>query len=170
MIILPFMDIPVVDADTPTVMTRRSDLEIWADEDMVKFSAAFVCYEGEGSSTSDYIYQIGFIKFNCLVTTKKLIEEVGELNYEVVGVVDLESYLVLLPEIRAHWNLYFEKINSIPVWGTTKFLALREEGKTTRYLEGPHKGGRLRPGQRREIILDDRGEIVYGPMIKRTKI
>jgi hypothetical protein len=167
--ILPFMDIPVMEIDTPLGMTRRIDLAVWADADIVKFSAAFVCYAEEGKSQDDYVYQVGFPHQNCLVTTKEVIEEMGDLAHEARE-SKLVEYLELLPKIRAHMNLYFEKINSIPVWGTMHFKALRVEGKTVRILEGPHKGGRLKKEQRRQVILDERGDIVYGPIVKRTKL
>ena len=168
--IIPFIDIPVMDIETPPVGARRSNLGAWADGDIVKISAAFICYFGEGSSMDDYVYQIGFPVDNCLVTTKQTIMEVGSLDYKVSNEVDLKEYLNLLPSIRAHINLYFDKIKCIPDWGTTKFKALRLEGKTVRYLEGPHKAGGLRPGERREVILDRKGEFAYGAIIKRTKI
>ena len=163
------MDIPIAEIDTPPSQTRRADLAIWSDGDIVKFSAAFICYEKEGSKQDDYVYQIGFIKENCLVTTKKVIEEVGELSYEVERKTYLVEYLTLLPEIRLHMNLYFEKIGSVPYWGTSQFHALKEAGMTVRILEGPHKGSRLTKEQRRQVILNN-GDMVYGPLVKRTKL
>ena len=167
--ILPFLDIPVVEIDTPPSQTRKTDLSIWSSGDMVKFSAAFVCYDNRGYKEDDYIYQIGFIREDCLVTTKKVIEEVGELSYEVERKTHLVEYLVLLPDIRLHMNLYFEKIGAVPYWGTSRFHALKEAGRTIRILEGPHKGCKLTKEERRQVILDD-GKMIYGPLVKRTKL
>jgi hypothetical protein len=169
--ILPFLDIPVMEVNTPPSQTRRIDLAVWAEGDIVKFSAAFVCYTDKGKNTDNYMYQIGFPVENCLVTTRQIIIEVGDhigkLKSSGKG-KQFIRYAELLPKIISHVNLYFEKINTVPEWGTNEFYALRLEGKTIRILEGPHKGGRLRPGETREVILSDRKDIAYGPVVIRN--
>lgn len=153
--LLPFIDIPIVDIKTPPSETRLADLGIWAEGEKVKMSAAFLGYESDGDNLYDYKYQIGFIHENCLVSTKKVIEEVGE------ELLREDSKCVL----RQHMELYYEKISSVPPWGSAEYVRLRREGYTPRVLEGPHKVGKLRPNQKREVIIGPRKQLVFGPLL-----
>ena len=160
--LLPFMDIPVVEDKTPTPEERTSGLVEWAEGDKTKLSAAFLAYENEGESWADYLFQIGYIKDGCLVTTKEVIEEVGDHCKEYKK---WKEYMRIIFEIRCHLELYFKKINSMPPWGTMEYSKLRSEGYTPRVLEGPHKVGRLKPNQKRKVILNASNEIVFGPLL-----
>lgn len=162
--ILPFMDIPVVELNMPSPELRRSELSDWAEGDPVKLSVAFLCYINDGAVIDNYFFQIGFIQDEGIVTTKELILEVGGMLKPNTNWID---YTLILPQLRSHLALYFDKIEEVPYWGTPKFFELKFQGKTVRYLEGPHKGGRLKANQRREVILDERGEFAFGPMIER---
>jgi hypothetical protein len=153
---IPFIDIPVVKVETPSIVQRREDLVEWAEGEKIKLSAAFLCFENEGEDFDDYLYQIGFISNNCLVTTEWVIEELG---------IELSKGDVFHLAKR-HLELYFDKINSIPTWGTNEFEELKREGRTPRVLEGPHKRGKLKPNERREIIISREGEIIFGPLLK----
>lgn len=162
--ILPFMDIPVLDVETPIPERRRGLLSAWAEGDPVKLSVAFLCYVNEGSIIDDYFFQIGFVHDEGIVTTRLLVMEVGEMLKQHSNWID---YTQILPQLRSHLSLYFDKIGEVPHWGTVKFYQLKAQGKTVRYLEGPHKGGRLKTDQRREVILDEKGEFAFGPIIRR---
>lgn len=157
------MDIPVVDITTPSKESRKESLLVWAEDDMIRLSVAYLAYTDDGDDPEDYYFQIGFISEGNLITTKKIIEEIGE---GLVPISTWTEYCLLLPKLRDHLALYLEKINVIPDWGTPKYYKLLAEGKTARWLEGPHKVGRLKPSQRRQVVLDNRGDIVFGPLIK----
>ena len=161
--ILPFMDIPVVDVPTPSIELMKSDLEKWAEGDMIRLSVAYLAYGNDGNDPEDYYFPIGFISDGNLVTTKEIIEQIGDSLYFKVG---WPEFNLLLPKLRNHLALYLEKINIIPDWGTPKYYKLLAEGRTPRWLEGPHKVGRLKSGQRRKVILDYNGDIIYGPRIQ----
>jgi hypothetical protein len=102
------------------------------------------------------------VKDDCLVTSKTVIEEAGEVCIEYRA---WKEYILILTEVRLHLELYFDKIKSVPPWGTHRYRELLEEGFTPRILHGPNKRGRLRPNQKRKIILDENREIVYGPLL-----
>ena len=161
--ILPFMDIPVVEVKTPSEKNRREVLREWAEGDIIRLSVAYLAYIENGENEEDYYFQIGFIHKGNLVTTKEVIEETGN---KLLDVTDWAEYLYLLPKLRDHLSLYFDKVGMIPAWGTPKYYKMVEKGKTPRWLEGPHKSGRLKPNQRRKIVLDEKGDIVFGPLIK----
>lgn len=157
------MDIPVVELSTPDEQERREGIATWAEGDPIKLSVAFLCHTNDGTELEHYFYQIGFVHGKHLVTTKELIREVGKLLMPNLRWID---YTLILPQLRSHLALYFDKIMEVPHWGSRRFHELKKSGRTVRYLEGPHKGGRLKPNQRREVILDDRGELAFGPLIK----
>ena len=161
--ILPFMDIPVMEVRTPSTEKRREVLDKWAENDPIKLSVCFLSYINDGNSIDDYYFQVGFIHKGNVVTTAKAIEEIGDSFYSIK---DGKEYNGLLPKLRDHIALYFDKIGIIPKWGVRKFYELKAQGRAIRWLEGPHKVGKLKPNQRREVILDKRGEIVYGPIIR----
>ena len=75
--LLPFMDVPVVEGEAPSFADRLTQLVNWANGYKAKLSAGFLAYENEGEVPDDYLFQIAFIKEECLVTNKKVIEEVG---------------------------------------------------------------------------------------------
>jgi len=159
--LLPFMDIPVVNVETPTALERREKLNRWAEGDQTKLSAGFLGHHKNRSTIDDYVFQIGFIKDDCLVTTKELIIENGIefLNYK-----EEEDREVMLG-LQQHLELYFTKIDTIPVFGTFEYTRLVLKGKTPRLLMGPNKGGGLKVGQRRWVVYDDYKELVYGPVL-----
>ena len=160
--LLPFMDVPVVEGEAPSFADRLTQLVNWANGDKAKLSAGFLAYENEGEVPDDYLFQIAFIKEECLVTNKKVIEEVGGHCKEYQN---WKEYMKIIFEVRCHLELYFKKIDSIPPWGTMEYAKLRSEGLTPRVLEGPHKVGRLKPNQKRKVILNSSREIVFGPML-----
>jgi hypothetical protein len=157
------MDIPIVEDETPNAETRLVELVNWAADDKAKLSAAFLAYEHEGENWADYLFQIGYIKNGCLVTTKKVIEENGDHCKEYKK---WKEYMKIIFEIRCHLELYYKKIDSIPPWGTMQYSKLRSEGYTPRVLEGPHKVGKLRPNQKRKVILTASNDIVFGPLLQ----
>ena len=160
--LLPFMDVPIVEDAAPVPVVRRQELVEWANGDKAKLSAAFLAYENEGEVPNDYLFQIAYIKEDCLVTNKEVIEEVGEHCKEYQ---EWKEYMKIIFEVRCHLELYFKKIDSIPPWGTMEYSKLRSEGYTPRVLEGPHKVGRLRPNQKRKVILGPSNEIIFGPLL-----
>jgi hypothetical protein len=160
--LLPFMDISVVEGDTPYPVDRLKGLVEWANGDKAKLSAGFLAYESEGDSPDDYLFQIAYIKDDCLVTDADVIKEVGT---HCVEYRQWKEQTRMLVEVRCHLELYFSKINTIPPWGTVEYSKLIRKGHTPRVLEGPHKVGRLKPGERRKVVLGPGGEIVFGPVI-----
>ena len=161
--LLPFMDIPLVDCEhTPDPEERLKQLLEWANGDKMKISAAFVAFENDGENAEDYLFQIAFIQDGCLVTSKKMIEEVGGVCNEYKAWKEL---MKILHQVRLHLELYFQKIESVPPWGTSKYKELLESGRTPRILQGPNKGARLTKHQKRRVILDENRSIVYGPII-----
>jgi len=168
--LLPFMDVPVIEDVAPTPYVRMKELLEWANGNKAKLSAAFLAYENDGESPEDYLFQIAFIKEKGLVTSKKMIEDAGgevmkKLGEHCLEYEEWKEHTKTIFEIRYHLEMYYTKINKIPPWGESKYTKLKTEGFTPRVLEGPHKGGMLRPNQRRWIILDSSNEIVFGPMI-----
>ena len=160
--LLPFMDVPIVEGEAPSFANRLTQLVNWAEGDKAKLSAAFLAYENEGDKPDDYLFQIAYIKDDCLVTNKKVIEEVGGHCKEYK---EWKEYTKIIFEVRCHLSLYFKKIGSVPPWGEPRYVQLEAKGRTTRVLEGPHKSGRLRPNQKRKIILDENNEIIFGPLL-----
>lgn len=158
------MDIPVVNTTMRSPDLRRADVAAWAEGDPVKLSVAFLCYINDGFIIDNYFFQIGFVQDEGIVTTRELILGVGDALLPNTSWID---YTLILPQLRSHLALYFDKIGEVPHWGSNKFYELKKQGKTVRYLEGPHKGGRLKPSQRREVILDEKGEFAFGPLIRR---
>ena len=156
------MDVPVIEDVAPTPYVRMKELLEWANGNKAKLSAAFLAYENDGESPEDYLFQIAYIKDDCLVTNKQVIEEIGGHCKEYKK---WKEYMKIIFEVRCHLELYFQKVDSIPPWGTMEYSKLRSEGRTPRVLEGPHKGGRLKPNQKRKIVLDSNNEIVFGPML-----
>ena len=157
------MDVPVIEDEyTPSIADRLKQIVEWADGDRIKLSAGFLAYENEGEDVDDYLFQIAFIKDGCLVTNKKTIEDTGE---HCVEYKEWKEYTKILFDIRRHLEMYFWKIDSIPPWGTVEYVKLKMQGSTPRVLEGPHKGGRLKPNQKRWVIINASNEIVFGPMI-----
>jgi hypothetical protein len=156
------MDIPIIEDESPNPAERLKQLVEWANGDFRKLSAAFVAFENKGEKVDDYLFQIAFIKDDCLVTNPDIIEEVGESCKEYKK---WKEYMLVLFEIRKHIGLYYEKIDSVPPWGSAKYFDLVSEGFTPRVLEGPHKGGKLRPNQKRRVILDRSNEMIYGPLL-----
>jgi hypothetical protein len=159
--LLSFMDIPVVEGKEPSPIERRTQLEAWANGEKVKLSAAFLAYENDGSEIDDYLFQIGYIKNDCLVTNAAVIKQVGDQCKEYKT---WKSYMKIYFEIQRHLELYFSKINIVPPWGTSEFSELKEKGFTSRVLIGPHKAGGLRPNQEREVIIDASNNIIFGPL------
>ena len=160
--LLPFMDVPLVDEDAPSGIERFTGLVEWANGDKAKLSAAFLAYENDGDKIEDYLFQIAYILNECLVTNKQVIEETGNACREYR---EWKEQTKLLFEVQRHLEFYYEKINSIPPWGSSKYVELLDQKYTPRVLHGPHKVGRLRPNQKRMIILDSTNEIVFGPLL-----
>lgn len=158
--LLPFLDIPVIEDSAPA--DRLSELVKWADGDKTKLSAAFLAFENEGENVEDYLFQIGFIKDDCLVTNKETIEHAAQICVEYKK---WKEYMKILYEVRAHLELYFSKIGSVPPWGSVEYNRLRAEGYTPRILEGPHKVGKLKPNQKRKVIIGPSKELVFGPLL-----
>jgi hypothetical protein len=156
------MDIPVIKDKAPSFAKRLAQLVNWAEGDKAKLSAGFLAYENEGDKPDDYLFQIAFIKDECLVTNEEMIKDAGKLCKEYK---EWKEYTKIIFEIRAHLELYYAKIGSVAPWGSRQFNKLKSSGRTPRVLEGPHKGGQLRPNEKRWIILDDNNELVYGPTI-----
>lgn len=159
--LLPFLDIPVVDGPLPA--DRLEQLVRWADGDKTKLSAAFLAFENEGENVEDYLFQIGFIRNECLVTNKELVEDAG---MACVKYKQWKEYMKILYEVRAHLELYFRKVESVPPWGSVEYNRLLAEGYTPRILTGPHKVGKLKPNQKRKVIISPSREIVFGPLLK----
>jgi len=168
MILLPFMDLPVVEVPTPDAMTRLAEIDAWAEDDPVRLSVAFLLRREVKDEClgvvvlKDYMLQIGFLHGNGIVTTKELILEVADRIWPKRS-INLPFPTLL--EVRQHLSLYFDKIHDIPGWGTNEYMELLLAGKTKRWLEGPHKRGKLRPNQRRWVVYDKQGEYVFGPLI-----
>lgn len=160
--LLPYMDIPIAEDEAPNITDRRNQLVEWADGDLIKLSAGFIAYKNEGENPEDYILQIAFIKDNCLVTNQKIIKYVGSQCLDYRG---WKKGMEFSMGIRKHVELYYDKIKSIPPWGSSEYVKLEKKGMTPRILIGPHKGGELRPNQRRRVILNSSKEIVYGPLL-----
>ena len=160
--LLPFLDIPIVDKKEPSAIERYEQLVEWAEGDRVKLSAAFLAFENSGDDPSDYLFQIGFIYDNCLVTNKEVIVQVGNQCKEYK---QWKKAAKLLIDIERHLELYYRKVDCVPPWGSAKYRELEAEGRTPRILHGPHKGGNLKRDQKRKIILDASNEIIYGPLL-----
>ena len=126
MITLPFMDIPVVEIKTPPLEERKEALDQWAEGDTIRLSVCFLSYTNEGDSIEDYFFQIGFIHKGNIVTTTEVIEEMGNSLYPIAK---WKEYNVLLPRLRNHLSLYFDKIGAIPSWGANKFYELKAQGR-----------------------------------------
>ena len=160
--LLPFMDISVVEDDTPSAIERLEGLVEWADGEKIKLSAAFLAYEQNGEDIENYLFQIGYIKDGGLVTSKDAITEAGNHCEEYKQWKENARHLF---EIRAHLELYYAKIELVPPWGSRKYYNLVEKGITPRILHGPHKRGRLKPNQKRYVVLDENREIQFGPLL-----
>jgi hypothetical protein len=164
--VLPFHNLPVVEyppsEKAPTEFYRLTELLKWADGDYMKYSVAFIACDGDPSVVENYLFQIGFVRDNALVTNVEVIEYVGSLAVEMNNWVD---YMEALPKIREHLSLYYEKVESIPPWGTREYQRLVKIGKTPRVLFGPHKGGRVKKNQKRFVVYNEKREYVYGPII-----
>jgi hypothetical protein len=156
------MDIPIIDGVPPSPIDRLMELQEWAESDRSKLSAAFLAYENEGEDIEDYLFQVGYIKHNCLVTNKTVIEETGS---HCVEYRKWKEYAKVLFEIQCHMELYYAKVKVVPPWGTRRYIELEAQGFTPRVLEGPHKGAGLRPNQKRKVILDASNDIVFGPVV-----
>lgn len=160
--LLPFMDVPLISDEEPSAIDRYADLLVWANGDRMKMSAGFLAHDNEGEVPEDYLFQIAYIKEECLVTNESVIKYVGNQCNEYKK---WKEEVRLQFEIQAHLELYYMKINIVPPWGTSKYRELQLKGFTPRTLVGPHKAGGLRPNQRRLIILDASNNIIFGPML-----
>jgi hypothetical protein len=160
--LLPFMDIPLTTGNAPNPAERLKQLVEWANGDKNKLSAAFIAFENDGEKVDDYLFQIGFIEEDRLVTNGEVIESIGESCKEYRK---WKEYMLILFEIRNHVGLYYSKLESIPPWGTLEYVELLQKGYTPRVLEGPHKVGKLRPNQKRRVILDASNNMVFGPLL-----
>jgi hypothetical protein len=161
--LLPFIDINVIEDNTPSAEERLKGLVEWAEGEKIKMSAACMAYDNNGESVDDYVLQIGYIKDGRLVTSKEAIEEVGKHCEQYKR---WKTFAKIMFELRCHLELYYNKVGIIPPWGSSMYQKLENKGFTPRVLEGPHKAGGLRPNQKRKIILDASNEIVFGPLLQ----
>lgn len=161
--ILPFVDIPLIEDISPTGGQRRATVKDLGRE---YWEVCHLAYEKGGDILDEYFFQLGFIVDGEVRTSCDVIKEVMHM---AIPYADWEEYNESLPEIQNHLALYCQKVGIVPVWGTPNYEALKEEGRTPRILQGPHKQGNISKRESRYVILDSMGEFAYGPTLEYLK-
>jgi hypothetical protein len=159
--VLPYRDIKILDGEFPFQDHSERQLTI-IDKGRDIWEICHVAVDFEGEEIDDYIFQIGFMHEGSIVTHKEVIIFESNCAREFKY---WDAYNDALPLIRDHLELYCSSIGYIPFWGTKEFDTYKDLGKSVRILEGPHKGGWLQKGERREVVLSDSNEFIYGPKV-----
>ncbi|RLI46559.1 hypothetical protein DRO61_09085, partial [Candidatus Bathyarchaeota archaeon] len=116
---------------------------------------SFLAHEGNlmENYPDNLKYPMGYNHKGTLVTCRKVIIEMAQVIPDN-------------PQLKIHVEQYFELIDYFPPWETKLFEKTVTAGRTPRTLEGPHKYGRLKVGERRLVVYSDTGELIFGPYIK----
>ena len=157
--VLPNRELPIVEAPLESEEFRKAIIKEWAEGDFFKYSFGFLFSRREPKDLDDYLVPIADVIDGLLVTTREIILTLQHSLREVQETYDDEH-------LRAHLAIYYQGLGILPRWGTPMYYELLKTGKTPRILHGPHKTGNLRPNQKREIVLDEDNEIIFGPLIR----
>jgi hypothetical protein len=156
--VLPYRELPIVDTPLESEEFRKAIIKEWSENELYKYSFGFLFSRREPKELDDYLVPIADVIGGLLVTTREIILTLHHSLREVKETYN-EGHL------RVHLSGYYEGLGILPRWGTPRYHELLKEGKTPRVLYGPHKTGNLRPNQKREVLLDEDKEIIFGPLI-----
>lgn len=165
--VLYFRDLPIADPNEESTdpidwYYLAHKLHEWAGDDMERFSMGFLLVAEPETDSDNYLLQIGRVdNEGAIVTDKNLLEHTATL---LNGVMEFPENV--MADARFHIEKYYQKLGEWCPWGEQEFYYLRDkQNKTERILEGPHKGLKLRPGQKRYVIKKDDGELAVGSII-----
>jgi hypothetical protein len=157
MFVLPCRHLPFVNYPYEAEVIRSELIREWAKNDLFKYSFGFLFSPHEPKEFSDYKVPIGDIIEGKLVTTKEII-------ISVASNLRRHSFTFDMTEAMNHLDPYYRVLGVLPYWGESRYYELLKQNKTPRVLYGPHKGGGLRPNQKRLVLLDNEKEFAYGPL------
>lgn len=155
MILLPYVQLPILDCVPANIDYKQTLID--KDE-----STLDVCHLLK--TDLNYFFQIGFFISDSIYTCKQLIESA---QTEVVNSMSKFEWWIL-DDLREHLGYYCERLNLVPEWGVDEYYEFVARGNTPRRLDGPHKGGMLKKGEARMVILKPDGSIVHGPKVSYT--
>lgn len=159
--VLPYRGIKILEGEFPFKDHSERQLTIM-DKGRDIWEICHIAVDFKGEEIDDYLFQIGFMHEGSIVTHREVIVFEANCAKEFKY---WDDYNKALPLIREHIELYCFDIGYIPFWGTKEFETYKDLGRTVRVLEGPHKGGWIGKGERREVILTESNKFVYGPKL-----
>lgn len=158
MFVLPCRNLPFVDYPYEAESVRSELIREWSNNNVFKYSFGFLFSTHEPKDFSDYRVPIGDVINGSLVTTKDIIISISSNLRRLPFTFDMK-------EAMHHLDPYYKVLGLLPYWGEPRYYEVLKKRKVTpRVLYGPHKSGGLRSNQRRLVVLDDEGNLSFGPL------